>query len=147
VTAQPILPGVEDYLHLAKVENLKLGIASSSNRRWVAGNLKRLELLEYFDVIHTSDDVEKTKPDPALYSLALQSLGIKPEEAIVLEDSPNGVRAAKSAKIFTVAIPNPLTAQLDLSQADLILESLTDLSLLELLNKVANGTESSQNKR
>jgi len=146
VAAQPVLPGVEDYLRLAKVENLKLGIASSSNRKWVAGNLKRLELLEYFDVIHTSDDVEKTKPDPALYSLTLQSLGIKPEEAIVLEDSPNGVRAAKSAKIFTVAIPNSLTAQLDLSQADLILESLADLSLPELLNKVENGTESSQNK-
>ena len=147
VAVQPILPGVEDYLRLAKVKNLKLGIASSSDRKWVTGNLKRLELLEYFDVVHTSDDVEKTKPDPALYSLTLQSLGLKPAEAIVLEDSPNGIRAAKSAKIFTVAVPNPLTVQLDLSQADLVLDSLTDLSLPELLNKVENGTESSRNKR
>jgi HAD superfamily hydrolase (TIGR01509 family) len=145
VALQPILPGVRDYLHLAKARSLKLGIASSSDRKWVVGNLERLDLLEFFDVVHTSDDVEKTKPDPALYLLALQSLNLKPEETIVLEDSPNGVSAAKRAKIFTVAVPNPLTARLDLSQADLTLGSLADLPFQELIEKIENHLESSKN--
>ena len=117
---------------------MKLGIASSSNRDWVRGHLARLGLLEYFDVVHTSDDVERTKPDPALFLLALQSLDLLPGEAIVLEDSPNGVKAAKDAGIFAVAIPNPLTANLDLGLADLVLESLAELSLVDLLQVAEN---------
>jgi len=97
------------------------------------GNLARLNLLQYFDVVHTSDDVERTKPDPALYWLALRSLGLSPVEAIVLEDSPNGVNAAKDAGIFTVAIPNRLTASLNLDRADLRLESLADYSLGDII--------------
>ena len=133
LAVQPILPGVEETLRAAKMLNLKLGIASSSDRKWVAGNLARLGLLDYFDIIHTSDDVERTKPDPTLYLLALQSLGLSPTEAIVLEDSPNGVSAAKDAGIFTVAVPNQLTAHLNLESADMVLESLAELSLVELI--------------
>ncbi len=140
VAAQPILPGVEDILSSAKTNNLKLGLASSSNREWVAGNLARLGLLGYFDIIHTSDDVTYTKPDPALYLLTLQSLGLSPREAVVLEDSPNGVSAAKDAGIFTVAVPNLLTANLNLDRADLILTSLAEMSLGDLI-RVAGSKE------
>ncbi len=133
LSAQPILPGVEETLRAAKMLNLKLGIASSSDRKWVAGNLARLGLLDYFDIVHTSDDVERTKPDPALYLLALQSLDLSPSEAIVLEDLPNGVRAAKDAGIYTIAVPNQLTAHLNLEPADMVLESLAELSLVELI--------------
>ena len=136
VAAQPILPGVEEILSSAKTHNLKLGLASSSDRAWVAGNLARLGLLEYFDVIHTSDDVEYTKPDPTLYLLTLQSLCLSPLEAIVLEDSPNGVSAAKDAGIFTIAVPNPLTVNLNLDRADLILQSLAEFSLVDLIQLV-----------
>jgi HAD superfamily hydrolase (TIGR01509 family) len=138
VLDQPILPGVDDCLREAKARNLRLGIASSSDRKWVTGHLSRLGLLGYFDIVHTSDDVERTKPDPALYRLALQSLDLLPEEAIVLEDSPNGVTAAKTAGIFTVAIPNPLTACLNLDHADLKLESLAQMSLADLIEEVEN---------
>ena len=141
VAAQPILPGVKEILMNAKTLNLKLGIASSSNRDWVAGNLARLGLLEYFDVIHTSDDVERTKPDPSLYLLALQSLSLSPFEAIVLEDSPNGVIAAKDAGIFTIAVPNPLTASLNLDRADMVLESLAEMSLVDLIQVVETKEE------
>lgn len=136
VFAQPILPGVEETLKAAKAHPLKLGIASSSNRDWVVGNLARLGLLEYFEIVHTSDDVERTKPDPALYRLALESLGLSPTEAIVFEDSPNGVSAAKEAGIYTVAVPNPLTARLNLDHADMVVESLAELTLLDLIQVV-----------
>ena len=138
VVDQLILPGVEDYLCVAKALNLKLGVASSSDRKWVQGNLTRLGLLDYFDIVHTSDDVEHTKPDPALYRLALQSLTLLPDDAIVLEDSPNGITAAKGAGIFAVAVPNPLTARLNLDHADMVLESLAEMSLTDLIRVVEN---------
>ncbi len=134
--AQLVLPGVVDTILAAKNRGLKLGIASSSNREWVVGHLDRLGLLDNFTVIHTSDDVKRTKPHPELFTLALDSLNIKPHEAIVFEDSPNGVTAAKAAGIFVVAVPNNLTRQLSLEHADLILDSLADLALDRIIAMV-----------
>jgi HAD superfamily hydrolase (TIGR01509 family) len=139
VVKQPILPGVEAYLQAGQNLGLKMAIASSSSLEWVGGHLRRLGLWPYFDAVHTSDDVERTKPNPALYQLALQSLNLSPEEAIVLEDSPNGVTAAQKAGIFCVAVPNPLTSQLCLDHADMQIESLADLPLERLIDIVENN--------
>lgn len=141
--AQPVLPGVVEKIHKAQALGLHLGIASSSNREWVVGHLTRLDLVDYFEVIHTSEDVERTKPDPALYRLALSSLALKPSEAIVFEDSPNGVTAAKANGIFTVAVPNGMTRQLNLSHADLILDSLAELSLAEIIKRAEQRSNGS----
>jgi HAD superfamily hydrolase (TIGR01509 family) len=137
--SQPILPGVSEKLAEAKDMGLKLGVASSSSHNWVGGHLERLGLIQFFEVIHTSDDVERTKPDPTLFRLALSSLGLQSQEAIVFEDSPNGVTAAKTAGIFTVAVPNPLTRSLSLDHADLRLVSLDDLSLAEIIHTAENS--------
>lgn len=131
-TLEP-LPGVLDYLDAAEALGLKMAVASSSRRAWVEGHLERLGLLRYFQVIRTKEDVALTKPDPALFLRAAEGLGVHPGQAIVLEDSQNGVRAARSAGAFTVAIPNALTRHLDLSQADLLLTRLDDLALWDLL--------------
>ena len=66
----------------------------------------------------------------------LDCLGVSASEALAIEDSPNGVVAAKSAGMRCVAIPNTITASLDLSQADLILRSLSELTLPELLHRL-----------
>jgi HAD superfamily hydrolase (TIGR01509 family) len=139
--AQPILPGVREVIEAAREMGLKLAIASSSSRQWVAGHLTRLGLDHYFEVVHTSDDVERTKPDPALYVLTLRTLNLRPTEAIVFEDSPNGVAAAKAAGIFVVAVPNPVTRQLSLDHADLRLDSLADLSLGEIIARVDHAEQ------
>lgn len=136
VVDQPLLPGVLDYLEDARRRGLKLAVASSSDREWVGGHLERLGLIGYFDVVHTSDDVQQTKPHPELFLLALESLNLKADEAIVLEDSPNGVTAAQRAGIFCVAIPNPLTRLLPLDHANLRLESLAEIPLEKLILKV-----------
>ena len=115
---------------------LGLGVASSSDRRWVEGHLERLGLHAHFDVIRCADDVPRVKPDPALYRAVLDAMGVRPEEAVALEDSPNGVLAAKRAGLACVAVPNPLTARLDLSAADLRVASLAELSLPELLTRL-----------
>ncbi len=135
---QPILPGVIDYLREAKRLGLKLAIASSSPHSWVERHGGRLGILSYFDKIICRDDVApgRTKPNPDLFLLALDQLEVRSEEAIVFEDSPNGVKAAQSAGIFVVAVPNPTTALLAIEDANLTLSSLADLPLSELLNKV-----------
>jgi HAD superfamily hydrolase (TIGR01509 family) len=138
VHQQPVLPGVMDYLHTAKRLGLKLAIASSSPHSWVDTHAKRLGIFEYFDQVICADNVGagRTKPNPDLFLLALDQLQVRKNEAIVFEDSPNGVQAAKRAGIFVVAVPNSVTSQLSIENANLILRSLADLSLPELLNKV-----------
>ena len=136
IDAQAILPGVREYVDEARRLGLRLGVASSSSRRWVEGHLQRLGLRDRFDVIRCADDVPRVKPDPALYRAVLDATGVRPEDAMALEDSPNGVLAAKRAGLTCVAVPNALTARLDLSHADLSLTSLADLPLAELLSRI-----------
>src|SRR5690625_1251143 len=80
-------PGVINYLRYAKKLNLKIGLASRSTYSWVAGHLQKLNLIDYFECIKTSDDMEKVKPDPSLYLEATKCLGLDPEECIAFEDS------------------------------------------------------------
>lgn len=136
LAAQPVLPGVQDYLNDADQLGLQLGLASSSSRTWVTRHLSRLGLITHFTSIRCADDVHQVKPDPALYQGVLESLGLRAEEAIALEDSPNGVLAAKRAGLFCVAVPNALTRQLPLDHADLRFTSLTDMSLEALIETV-----------
>jgi HAD superfamily hydrolase (TIGR01509 family) len=133
LAAQAPRPGVVACLDAARRLDLRLAVASSSSRAWVAGHLERLGLLERFGLLRCSDDVARHKPFPDLYLAALDGLGVEAAEAVAFEDSPNGVRAAQAAGIFCVAVPNPVTAQLDLTHADLRLDSLADPPLADLL--------------
>ncbi len=137
VSKQPVLPGVEDYIVQAKSLGMKIGLASSSPYAWVNGHLTRLGLRPFFDAVKCADHVTRIKPDPELYLAALAELGLQAHEAIVLEDSPNGVHAAQRAGIFCVAVPNPITNQLPLDHADLKLTSMADVTLGELLREVS----------
>ena len=137
ILAQGVLPGVIQHIESAKALGLKLGVASSSTRDWVSGHLARLGMLESFDCMRCRDDVANAKPEPDLYIAALECLGVLASEAIAVEDSPNGVMAAKRAGLRCVAIPNSITARLDLGHADLILGSLAEVTLAELLVKLS----------
>jgi HAD superfamily hydrolase (TIGR01509 family) len=136
--SQKVLPGVMSYLRDAKRLGIKLAIASSSPHSWVEKHAGRLGILSYFDKIVCADDVAagRTKPNPDLFLLALDQLEVRKDQAIVFEDSPNGVKAAQSAGIFVVAVPNQVTSLLSIENANLTLTSLTNLSLSELLDKV-----------
>jgi HAD superfamily hydrolase (TIGR01509 family) len=126
---QPLLPGIAATVAAAKARGVKLAVASSSTRAWVSKNLKKFGLLDHFDAICTRDDVSTVKPDPALYLLALEKLGVEASEAIAFEDSPNGILAAKRAGIFCIVVPNPLTERLPLDRADRRLNSLEEFDL------------------
>lgn len=125
---QPILPGARDLLEAGRDKGYQLAIASSSPHDWVDNHLKRLGLFEYFEAILCGDDVTRTKPDPGLYLAALRALNIQAGEAVVFEDSPNGILAANRAGIFSVAVPIPLTAELGVDHASLVLGSLEEVS-------------------
>lgn len=136
VNALDLMAGVRDYLAEARRLGLRIGIASSSTRGWVCGHLERLAVSEGWDAIVCREDVHEAKPSPELYQKVVDLLGVDPHEAIALEDSPNGVAAAKAAGLRCVAVPNPLTAELDLRQADMRMSSLAELSLDELIRRL-----------
>jgi HAD superfamily hydrolase (TIGR01509 family) len=136
VLAEPLRPGVADLAKAARAAGMKVGVASSSSRAWVKGHLERLGIAELFDCLRARDDVEHVKPEPDLYLASLDCLGVAAAEAVAIEDSPNGVIAAKRAGLRCVAVPNRITAGLDLSQADLRLTSLAEMPLPQLLVKL-----------
>jgi HAD superfamily hydrolase (TIGR01509 family) len=138
VLAQPLLPGVAVLVDAARAREMKVGVASSSSRDWVEGHLQRLGILDRFDCIRTRDDVEHVKPEPDLYLAVIDCLGVAGAETLAIEDSPNGITAPKLAGLRCVAVPNPITSGLDLSEADLQLSSLADVSLSELLQRLAH---------
>jgi HAD superfamily hydrolase (TIGR01509 family) len=135
ILAQQLLPGIVQHIDAARSLGLKLGVASSSTSDWVSGHLERLGILGRFDCVRCRDDVNNAKPAPDLYIAVLDCLGVNASEALAIEDSPNGVVAAKSAGIRCVAIPNTITARLDLSHADLVLRSLSEMTLPDLLQR------------
>ncbi|MQG77574.1 MAG: HAD-IA family hydrolase [SAR202 cluster bacterium] len=145
IKAEPILPGVESYIAGAKRLGLKLAVASNSSRDWVRGHLARLELLPHFDIIKCWDDsdVGRRKPEPTVYQAALNALDITADQAIALEDSPNGILSATRSGIFTVAVPNALTRLLGVGDADMVLDSMVDMSLEDLLTVVSKKVSGS----
>jgi HAD superfamily hydrolase (TIGR01509 family) len=142
IAHETVRPGVHDYVHAARRLGIRLGVASSSSRKWVEGHLTRLGLRQHFEVVRCRDDVRVVKPDPALYLAVLEATGVAAGDAVAIEDSPNGVWAAKRAGMKCVAVPNPLTARLDLAHADLRLGSLAEVPLADLVTRLGRATRS-----
>lgn len=131
-------PGVEALIRECDDQGLHRAIVSSSQQDWIE------ELLDVFGLSHgwsrvvcADGDRGIAKPSPHLYLRAIRELEVEPARALALEDSPNGIRSAKDAGLRCVAVPNPLTASLDLSEADLILPSLEGVTLADLSSRLA----------
>jgi len=131
--AQPLLPGVRARVEEARALGLKTAVASSSSLAWVEGWLERHGIRHLFDAVCARDHVQRVKPAPDLYLLAASRLGVAPQACVVFEDSPNGIRAAGAAGMLCVAIPNAVTRTLPMAGADLVLPSLADRPLTEIL--------------
>jgi HAD superfamily hydrolase (TIGR01509 family) len=133
---ESLRPGVTEWISDARDRGLHLGIASSSERAWVLGHLQPLGLASSFSCVRGRDDVGVAKPSPACYRAVLDHFAVEPGEAVALEDSVPGVTAAKAAGMWCVAVPGPLTRGLDFSGADLVVDSLGDVSLGALLSRL-----------
>jgi HAD superfamily hydrolase (TIGR01509 family) len=133
IGALETMAGVRDYLRDAKRLGLKIGVASSASDAYVCGHLERLAVRDGIDAVVCREHVARGKPFPDLYLRAIDQLGVVADEAIAFEDSPNGITAAKAAGLRCIAVPNPITSALDLTAADLRLDSLGALGLEELI--------------
>ena len=122
----PLRPGVKRLMKEINQAGLILGVCTTSNER--AAHAVAYQTLKEikFDFVLAGDVVSKKKPDPEIYQLALEKAGIAPDEACVVEDSHNGVVAAKAAGLYVVATTNGYTEKEDLSQADLVVTRLGD---------------------
>ncbi|RYL93100.1 HAD family hydrolase [Sporolactobacillus sp. THM7-4] len=134
VDEEEVLPGVKSVLRQARDLDLKIGLATSSRGEWPRRHLKRLGLSDYFTSIKSWDDVQRVKPDPALYIKSIESLGVEPKEAIAIEDSFNGSLAAKKAGLYCIVVPNAVTKQMPFGHVDGCFKSLQDVSLEKLIH-------------
>jgi HAD superfamily hydrolase (TIGR01509 family) len=135
-----VLPGIEPLMRNAKERQLRIGVASNSGNGWVEGGLSRLGLRKFVDTVVTRDMVIDPKPAPDIYLKTVQTLQVAPADAVALEDSEPGCRSAKQAGLKAVAIPNQFSERQDLSVADLVVKSASELNLDRLAALVAEGS-------
>ena len=101
----PFRPGAKEAVLYFYGRNLKLGLASSNMRKWVDFYLKKHDLMRYFSVITTSDEITNLKPDPEVYLKTAAKLGAKVEACLAFEDSVAGATAAICAGMRTCMVP------------------------------------------
>ena len=128
--------GVNEMIRFFKDKNMPMAIASSSSMDIIETVVKKLHIKNNLDVIYSAEHEQYGKPHPGVYITAAQKLGIASEKCLAFEDSPNGVLAAKAAKMKCVAVPDQkMKNDRRFGIADIILDSLSEFNL-ELLNKL-----------
>ena len=122
-------PGVVALLARAGELRMRVAVASSSRREWVEATIQSLGLSDAFDEVVSGDDVERGKPDPAIYVLTAQRLDVAAHRCLAIEDSPNGVQSARAAGMTVLGVRTEYTAHLHLDGVARTVDSLADLDL------------------
>lgn len=130
----PPLPGVVALMQRCKAADIRIGVASNSSSQWVREGLERVDLMQFVEAYATRDEVANPKPLPDVYLLALDKLGAAPESSVAFEDSEPGVRSAKAAGLYVVAVPNEFTCLQDLSSADQIERTLEKIDIEQIFS-------------
>ncbi|HEY4712445.1 MAG TPA: HAD-IA family hydrolase [Dehalococcoidia bacterium] len=128
-------PGVVRLLNAIKKGNFKLGLVSSAPKENIDLVLRELDLEGIFDCVVFGQEVSESKPSPQIYLLAAKKLGATPNDCVVIEDSPLGVKAARTARMKCLAVANTHPRQ-RLEEADKIVDSLENMDLITLLTRV-----------
>jgi HAD superfamily hydrolase (TIGR01509 family) len=122
------IEGIPELLEDLKRNNIKIALASSSPKDIIELVINSFELVNYFDILVTGDCVERCKPDPDIFIYTAGKMNTAPENCVVIEDSGNGVRAAKSAGMKCIGYRNLNSGNQDLSPADIIVDSIRNVS-------------------
>lgn len=133
--------GLDELLLELERRELPKAVATSSVRKLAEVALGHFDLIPRFEFVLTSESVVKGKPEPDIYLLAAEKLGLEPANILVLEDSHIGSFAAAAAKTITVAVPNQHTACQDFAHADHVVDGLDSEVILELLNTYSVPTK------
>jgi HAD superfamily hydrolase (TIGR01509 family) len=128
IGAEPIRAGVVELADGLRDAGHTVWVVSSSRHDWVDGHLARLGIADRFARTICREEAARAKPFPDLYLRACEFAGVNPADAVALEDSPNGITAAKAAGLYCVAVPNRMTRVLNLSAADRRVESLSEVT-------------------
>lgn len=121
-------PGAKELLAKLKELDIKIALASSNTRFFIDLLLAKAKITHYFDVIVSAEDVHFAKPDPEIFELAAKYLGTEKGQTLVLEDSKNGVLAAKAANIDVIMIPDLIEPTVDLkAKAKAVYPSLNEV--------------------
>jgi HAD superfamily hydrolase (TIGR01509 family) len=126
------MPGVKVLLDDLRKNNIPIAVGTSAPLEVTEDKLRTTGLLEYFDVIVTSDHVSKHKPEPDVYLECAKQLGIEPKYCVVVEDAPAGVESAHAANMKCLAIITPYVDLQQLRIADMTVESLETVNLEKL---------------
>jgi HAD superfamily hydrolase (TIGR01509 family) len=129
-----LMPGLEELLYSLSRSKVPLGLASSSPLEQIHFVLDRFGLRHHFSALVSGDMVAQGKPAPDIYLLASSELGVDPASCLALEDTVNGVLAAKAAGMLCIAVPDKRQKGLDFSMADAVVESLAELDANTLLS-------------
>ena len=129
-------PGLLALLSDLAEREVPMAVASSSRPGWIAATLRSLGIRDHFSVVVSGADVDRGKPEPDIYLLAADLLGIVPRSCVVFEDSPAGMLAGKRAGMTVIGIRTPYTAHLDLTVADMVVGSMEELDVDKI---VPNG--------
>ena len=128
------IEGVPDLLSEIAFENIKIGIASSSPTEVIRLVINKLRISNYFSAIVGGEELKRGKPAPDIFLQAAKLLNSEPADCIIIEDSENGVLAAKAAGMKCVGFKNPNTGNQDLKKADLIVDNYDSLNVRTLRN-------------
>jgi HAD superfamily hydrolase (TIGR01509 family) len=131
-----LAPGIAGWLDQAQELGIRLAVASSSPGSWVRGLLAGVHCLDRFELMACGDEVSQPKPDPGVYLLALERLGLPAARVIAVEDAPHGVAAAQAAGMRCVAIPNRHASPARFAAADLLLTSAAEAGLEQVLARL-----------
>lgn len=137
------LPGVVDLVQELERQGWKQAIGSSAPLENVRVLLEVLQIGDYMQAIASGDDVTAGKPDPQVFLIAFERLGVSPEDGVVVEDAPAGIQAGVRAGAATLGVTTTQTAEtLEKAGADRVVASLADVTVddLEVLVRQHQGT-------
>ncbi len=129
----PMLPGVVEILEFLKNNGKKIALASSTRRVSVENGLTWAGIIHYFDAIICGDMVSRSKPEPDIFLKACQELKVKPEEAYAIEDSYNGIRAAKRGGLMPIMVPDMMEPDEEMERLCVTIEESL-LKVIDYLN-------------
>jgi HAD superfamily hydrolase (TIGR01509 family) len=123
----PVMAGLKEVLEKLSERNIPMAVASSSIHEIIELILEKTGLLKYFQYIVSSKEAGKSKPGPDVFLLAAKKLGVEASECLVIEDSFNGIRAAKAAGMRCIAYRGPGALEASQREADAVINSFDKL--------------------